>query len=281
MHYLAYVYAILFVAWCVWELSDLRRSRYPWWLLIIEGIWKVLLCALITLYITRQGAVEQDYSFLRVAVFLIVGFEVMLRVLALRHEELDLDLSESNNRLAVRIALVITGLFLVPAVYITVRFAWPEPSPTPWIWLAVAVTSGFALAYCWPKLPGVFPSSGHREMVKWLESNGPYHRSPDQIELLDNSAQEWPMFEEKIQCQLFRIRYNQEWYVGFVGPATHCFSTPVPEGRSLSEIYQAYMEWFADHASRALIMDAVRDMPDDFRKLVHEAVSDNQPPNTV
>jgi hypothetical protein len=278
MHYLAYIYAVFFVGRAAFEFRDLCRSGYPRWLLGIEVLSKVLVFAGITFYITRGGTDGQARLLWSYAIVPIIGLEVMLRIFAIRHEEQDLDLSEATNRATDKVAVAITALVLCPAAYMGFRFAYPEPSGLACAVLGVAVAVGFGLAFCWPKLAGCFKSVSERKIAEWLRSNAPFNRSPDEIELLDNSMQGWPGFEESVRCQLFRIRYGDDLYVGLTGPATHCLATPITKDCSISERYDAYRSWFADYASRLLLLRAAKNFPEDFQQLVRDALS--KPPNT-
>lgn len=278
MRYLAYGYALFFIGWSAFEFHDLRRSRYPRWLLGVEVVSKILMFAGMALYFIQRGVAEELRSFWSVGVFPIVGVEVMLRVFAIRHEEQDLEFSAAGNRRIQHFALVATGFVLGPAAYMNLRFAYPEIPWSACAVLIVAVAIGFGLAFCWPRLSGCFKSISERNMVNWLEANKQFGRSPDEIELLDNSLQKWPGFEEEKPCQLFRVRYGQDWYIGLTGPATHCLATPMSKDIPLSEIYELYRDWFADHAFRLIIREAAKDCPEDFRELVEDALKENTLP---
>ena len=278
MRYLAYGYALFFIGWSVFELRDLRRLRYPRWLLGIEVSSKLLLVAGMLLNFIEHGVVGPLQSSWRMAIFPIVGLEFMLRVLAIRNEEQDLELSASANRLVEQVTVPLTGLIIGPAAYMGFRFAYPEGSSSAFAVLMVAVAIGFGLAFCWPRLSGCFKSTSERKMVEWLESSEPFRRPPDEIELFDNSMQQWPGFEKEIRCQLFRIRYGEHWYVGLTGPATQCLTMPAVRDSSAADVYEAYKEWFADHVSRMLLREAAQDFPEDFRKIVEEALIEGAVP---
>jgi hypothetical protein len=274
MRYLAIAYVLFFIGWSLLELRDLRRSRYPQWLLAVEAVSKLLLIGGILLHLAEHGVAEQFRAAWGTAIFLIVGLESMLRVVAIRHDEDDLELSPADNHRAKQIALGLTCLVVGPAAYMGFRFAYPDTSWTVVALLFVAAVIGFGLAFCWPRMLGCFKSVSERNMVEWLESRAEFGAPPDEIALLDNSKQTWPGFEGEIRCQLFRIRFGQDWYIGLTGPATHCLPAPTGSEYSVSVLYERYRDWFADHVSRSLIRQAAKGLPDDFREIVEDALAE-------
>lgn len=276
MRYLAYGYVFFFVGLAVFDVVELRRSRYPGWVLGISAASKFILLAGMGFYLLPDAVVGAQ-SFWAALVFPNVALEVALQVYGIWHEEEDFELSPADKRGNLQFALGLLICILGPAIYMNLRFAFPTLIPISWAGVILAVIVGCALAVWLPRAKTCFRSISERNLVTWLEANEDLARRPDLLELVDNSRQKWPGFEEEKQCQLFRIRYGQRCFIGLTGPTTHCLDISVDAEILPAEAYDRFRAWFADDLARKIILDVAKGYTGEFRKIVEDTLTIDPP----
>lgn len=273
--FLSYTYALLYLGWSVIEVRDLRRSRYPIWLVLFESASKLFL--LIGIVITLAGGSSPllpHWWF--PLLLLVVAVEVCLRTLAFRNEERDLDLPEGVNTFTHALAFTFGLAFVAPAVIMNYHAARREITlPIVGIFIIPAAL-GILVGGLSPKLRSVFSSSNEREMFQWLKSSSEFSSAPDKIEYLDSRKQRWPGTDIPEECHLFRVWFGDKSYIGLNGPTCYCLPEPMPDDIDLEHVYEMYRDWYADKLSRQMIKHAAKDLPEDFRAIVDGALDESR-----
>jgi hypothetical protein len=123
---------------------------------------------------------------------------------------------------------------------------------------AEPVVRGPALAYLeqlgqLDKVADEFKSPTARaagRLAAWLSEPNQYGFAPTDIELLDESRQPWPGFDQPVECFLFRYDYDLPngtlQGVGLVGPVTWAFAVD-PTEISPADLYSLFAGWQAEH----------------------------------
>ncbi|MBX3415706.1 MAG: HEAT repeat domain-containing protein [Pirellulales bacterium] len=94
------------------------------------------------------------------------------------------------------------------------------------------------------------------ELTAWLALPKQFGLPPQEIELVDETRQHWPGYEEPIDCFLFSYEYRLPgggWSgLGIAGPLTLSLSVDL-EDFPPSDIYDLYAGWQAEHEAISLV----------------------------
>lgn len=89
------------------------------------------------------------------------------------------------------------------------------------------------------------------ELALWLAEPTQFGWPPTAIELVDETRQYWPGFDELQPCYLFRYRYPLQQTeltgIGIAGPLVHAISSCDLSDLPPADIYAVYAGWHAEH----------------------------------
>lgn len=270
MIYLSWLYVVVLAVWAASEVIGQIKERMPTALVAAELIVQVLLILGVSLHIT-VGSIPSVWQ---ATAYPLVFCVFALRGYGVKNEEYEVsDTREQRLRLGI-LNVAVTFLLLAPAVY-HISTLVGGGSRLSLILASLCAFAGEAVGLVLPRLPSRFASSNERLISEWTGKSQWFGRIPDRMEFLDDKVRQWPGIDVEQPTQLFKVYFGDACHVGgTIDPVCFCIPEPVPAGIDAEQAFEHCRRWFADKLSRALIKSAAGDMPEEFQRLVEEALSD-------
>jgi hypothetical protein len=265
MHFISHIYLLILVGWAVFDTHDLICSGYPRIYSILEIVSKLTLVVFSYIGLLKPMSLEMSVAAYILYVAMITFFT--LRTLAFKSEELDLDLSEKSNFITNLIGYVLTVGLCMPAIYIASLASHPSFF-SPFILFSASIGGLFLGMFL--KRANHFKSIQERKLSQWLSSREIEYTD---LEVIHKGEAVWPGFEKEARYQIFKVVCSAPSQYAITGPYIHSMQIEQPE-ESHEEILNEFKTHFANLASNSLIKRAASDMPEDFRKLVDEALDE-------
>jgi len=276
MIYLWCAYLVLFLGIALYSFIDQRKERTPLALAGLGLLADVVLAAGVVLNImpTLAPAAKPPWALL---VFPLLLCEFVFMGYDVKNEEHELSDSAKSRRMLDAATLTFLMLLLAPGVYHNVSFAYPGRGYMFFVAGAVAVV-GTAVGLLLPRLRSRYASSNQRKLANWVEASTEFEGFPNQVLLLDNRPRTWPGTDFEMPTQLFTVQCGQAWHVGVTleDDVAFCLKEPVSPDISPDDAFSRCQDWFASQVATDMIKDAAKSYPEEFQKLISEALDNAQ-----
>lgn len=237
-----FIFALIYAGITLWatpgllrQPGSLSRKLIP---LTTSAYW---ILGMAFLFVPALAPAREWLQYLFFGALFLEGFEYTRDY---QDKPFDLDLSDTQNHV-VNLITVLTGAAVeLPAILITFFHLWPERSAALYLGAIAAVCLGIVIATrLRPASRGQGPV---QEMDDWLASPLEFGRRPDEIRLIDERRQHWPGIDALIPTALVAFRYDEEWNVGLVGPATFAFVGKQLSPDDPERAYTEYRAWYEE-----------------------------------